>query len=471
MEPAQTNPLPFLRPQAAGQGRRARHAQGMALRGHTARACHGAWQAPPGRADPVGVLVAQGQQRIQDLLPVRYARMLASPFAFLRGAAAVMAADLAHTPAAGPRVQSCGDCHLANFGSYASPEGTPVFDINDFDETLSAPFEWDIKRLGTSLVLAGRQYGLSDGRSRALAVSMARAYAVEMKRLSRLSPLAVWADPIDLSAAIAGFADRRARTLARTLLAQRMESARRHYGLVDTGSGRPALREHRPLVMRLPAHDGVIRKAFARYLATQPAELAVLLDRYALRDVIFKVVGIGSVGTFCAIGLFATADGDMLLLQIKEAQQSVLAPFAGPSPFHNQGQRVVTGQRIMQAQSDIFLGWTHSAGSPDMARDMADLSGAGRQFYVRRLKDARLAAIGSDITAEGLPDYAHLYGRTLARAHARSGDSALISGYVGKGNGFSDAIGSFSVLYADQTKADWITFRKAVKAGRIVAAG
>ncbi|MCE2563553.1 DUF2252 domain-containing protein [Komagataeibacter sp. FNDCF1] len=401
------------------------------------------------------------------MLPVRYARMIASPFAFLRGAAAIMAGDLAHTAAAGPRVQSCGDCHLANFGSYASPEGTPVFDINDFDETLPAPFEWDIKRLGTSLVLSGRENGLSDSRARSLAVSMVQTYVTEIKRLARLSPLEVWSNPIDLSSAIAGFSDRHARRQARLLLAERMESASRHYGLVANGAGMPALREHPPLVMRLPAHEETIRKAFARYVATQPAELAVLLDRYVLRDVIFKVVGIGSVGTFCAIGLFATTDGEMLLLQIKEAGQSVLAPSAGPSLSHNQGRRVVTGQRIMQAQSDIFLGWTHSADRNGPACDMSDFSGVGRQFYVRRLKDARLAAIGSDVTPGGLPDHARLYGRVLARAHARSGDCALISGYVGKGHRFSDAIGSFSVHYADQTKADWSAFCQAVKTGRI----
>ncbi|WP_395371059.1 DUF2252 domain-containing protein [Komagataeibacter diospyri] len=442
-----------------------RHKQGVALRRKTMRAHHAQWHAPRGRPDPVALLVGQGESRIRDLLPVRYGRMMVSPFAFLRGAAVVMASDLAHTPVAGPRVQACGDCHLANFGSYASPEGSPVFDINDFDETLPAPFEWDIKRLGTSLVLAGREGGLSERKARDLAVSMARTYAREMKRLAMLSPLEVWGNPIDLSAAIATFSDRHVRRRAETLLRARMESARCHYGLIDEEGATPSLREHAPLVMRLPAHEDTIRHAFARYVATQPAELAVLLDRYALHDVIFKVVGIGSVGTFCAIGLFATPDGETLLLQIKEAQQSVLAPFAGASVFHNQGQRVVVGQRIMQAETDIFLGCTHTRSGTDPAT--SDLSGAGRQFYIRRLKDARLVAVGADVTPEGLADYAQLYGRTLARAHARSGDSAFISGYLGKGNVFSDAIGCFSTHYADQTEADWTVFTKAIKAGKI----
>lgn len=442
-----------------------RHRQGVALRGRTRRAHHAQWHAPAGRPDPVDLLVRQGAGRIPDLLPVRYGRMMASPFAFLRGAAVVMASDLAHTPAAGPRVQACGDCHMANFGSYASPEGNPVFDINDFDETLPAPFEWDIKRLGTSLVLAGREGGLPGWKARDLAVSMARTYAIEMKHLAMLSPLEIWGNPIDLSAAIATFSDRHARRQAESLLRARMESARCHYGLIDEAGGTPSLREHAPLVMRLPAHEDTIRHAFARYVATQPAELAVLLDRYVLRDVIFKVVGIGSVGTFCAIGLFATPDGETLLLQIKEARQSVLAPHAGASLFHNQGQRVVVGQRIMQAETDIFLGCTHTP--PASGPVAPDLSGAGRQFYVRRLKDARLAAIGADVVPDGLADYAKLYGRTLARAHARSGDSAFISGYLGRGNVFSDAIGCFSTRYADQTKADWKMFTKAIKAGKI----
>lgn len=445
-----------------------RQASGVHLRKKTRRGCHSEWSPPKDRADPVSILVAQGERRIPDLLPIRYGRMSASPFAFLRGAAAVMAADLATTPVAGPRVQSCGDCHLANFGSYASPEGLPVFDINDFDETLPAPFEWDIKRLGTSLVLAGREGGMSDKAARRLAVTMALAYAGEMNRLESMTPLEIWSNRIDLAAAIEGFSDKNVRSRAKTQLADRLESASNHFGLVADDRGAPSLRERPPLVMRLPHHEDTIRQAFARYVATQPPERSILLDRYRLRDVVFKVVGVGSVGTFCAIGLFATADGETLLLQIKEAQRSVMAPFVGEAPFHNQGERVVVGQRIMQAASDAFLGWTHS---PEDGADpqTQTLSGAGRQFYVRRVKDARLAAIGSDVAQEGLADYALLCGRTLARAHARSGDVAIIGGYVGNGKAFCDAIGSFSMLYADQTRTDWSHFRDAIKAGRLSA--
>ncbi|MFT8563947.1 MAG: DUF2252 domain-containing protein [Acetobacter orientalis] len=450
-----------LRPRAL------RYADGAKLRKSAPRSKQAEWQAPTNRKDPVSLLIEQGKQRISALLPVRYARMAASPFAFLRGAATVMAADLAGTMVAGPKVQSCGDCHLANFGSYASPEGIPVFDINDFDETLSAPFEWDIKRLGTSLVLAGREGGLSEKASRALARTMAQTYALEIAYLAPMAPLAIWAERIDLASAIAGFQDKQARKKVQNLLDARLESARNHFGLVAQDSGIPRLTEKPPLVMRLPEQDTTIRAAFARYVATQPPERAILLSRYTLQDVIFKVVGVGSVGTFCAIGLFSTPDNEVLLLQIKEAQPSVLAPYLSPSPFHNQGERVVTGQRIMQTASDPFLGWTHSGGTDEVDGEAATFSVGQRQFYVRRLKDQRLAAIGAEFAQIGLPDYAVLCGRTLARAHARSGDVATLSGYLGTGRAFAEAIATFSTAYADQTKADWKTFCAAIKAGRL----
>lgn len=460
--PAQTA---SLRPRAL------RHAEGVKLRKSAPRTKQAEWHAPKNRMDPVSILVAQGAHRISALLPVRYARMAVSPFAFLRGAAAIMAADLAGTLAAGPKVQSCGDCHLANFGSYASPEGIPVFDINDFDETLSAPFEWDVKRLGTSLVLAGREGGLSESASRALARSMAQSYAQEMARLAPMNPLEIWAERVDLSAAIAGFKDKQARKKVQSLLEARLESARGHFGLVAEDCGTPRLTEKPPLVMRLPEQDDTIRAAFARYVATQPPERVLLLSRYTLQDVIFKVVGVGSVGTFCAIGLFATPDNEVLLLQIKEAQTSVLAPYLTPSPFCNQGERVVTGQRIMQTASDAFLGWTHSGGTDEVDGETGSQPTGQRQFYVRRLKDQRLAAIGAEFAQIGLPDYALLCGRTLARAHARSGDVATLSGYLGAGRAFADAITAFSTAYADQTKADWKVFCAAIKAGRISAQG
>ncbi|MGV4876664.1 DUF2252 domain-containing protein [Acetobacter indonesiensis] len=492
VQPVGATPAPTRDPHFLTRAER--YAKGAGLRRSVRRAMQADWTVPANRVDPVSILVEQGQHRIASLLPVRYERMKASPFAFLRGAAAVMAADLAHTPTTGLTVQACGDCHLANFGSYASPEGLPVFDINDFDETYRAPFEWDVKRLGTSLVLAGEETGLSAKATRALAEEMALTYGSQMTRLAALTPLQVWLDRVDLMDAIAHFGDKKVRARIEAALAKRLDSASKHFGLVADDTGAPSLREHPPLVVRLPAQEDAIRHAFARYCETQPAERLALLNRYRLRDVIFKVVGVGSVGTFCAIGLFATPDGDVLLLQIKEAQTSVLAPFVPAAPHYtNQGERVVTGQRMMQAVSDAFLGWTHSDGTaasgilPDAGQattapaslsheasstpkvSVADLSGTDRQFYVRRVKDQRLAAIGADFAQEGLADYARLCGRVLARAHARSGDVAAIAGYIGKGSAFADGIADFSTAYAAQTHKDWSTFTTALKKGGLGA--
>lgn len=441
---------------------------GAKLRKSMPRAAQAEWTLPVNRVDPIEILKQQGLTRISCLLSIRYDRMKVSPFTFLRGAAAVMAQDLANAPVSGIRVQSCGDCHLANFGSYASPEGVPVFDINDFDETLDAPFEWDIKRLGTSLVLSGQESGLSPKASRQLVKTMSLSYTQQMARLAGMTPLQVWVDRIDLMAAISDFEDPKVKAKAEKLLSDRLDAAKGYFGLVSSDKSGPSLKEKPPLVMRLPDQEETIRLAFARYIATQPPERAILLKRYNLRDVIFKVVGIGSVGTFCAIGLFATADGETMLLQIKEAQTSVLEAGAPPSPFKNQGERVVTGQRIMQAVSDTFLGWTHSNAS--IGGDTPDMAGAGRQFYVRRVKDSRLAAIGADVAQEGLEDYARLCGRTLARAHARSGNASMISGYLGKGAGFADAMTEFSEVYAQQTKIDWKNFVAALEHGRLATA-
>lgn len=447
-----------------------RYEEGQKLRKHVPRSAHAVWEAPKGRADPVALLIEQGKSRIQDLLPIRYERMRASPFAFLRGSAIVMAADLAGTPVSGPQVQSCGDCHMANFGSYASADGIAVFDINDFDETYLAPFEWDLKRLGTSLVLASEEEGDSAKQALYNAFLMAKTYQAEMIRLSAMSPLEIWSDRIDLAAAIEDFADKNTRKTIRDRLEARLASARDHFGLVSFDKQRPRFKIKPPLVMRLPEEDGTIREAFARYMATQPPERKILLARYRLEDTLFKVVGVGSVGTYCAIGLFATADGETLLLQIKEAQESVLASHVSGPRFDNEGERVVVGQRIMQASSDSFLGWTHSA--TQTGQDKASFfSGAHKQFYVRRLKDSRLAAIGADVAQEGLDDYARLCGRALARAHARSGDVAMISGYLGTGNSFAEALVTFSEHYAKQTRLDWKQFNKAIDAGVIASSG
>ena len=447
--------------------RAARRDVGIALRQTTSRHAHAAWDAPQDRLDPVAILEAQSATRIPELVPIRYGRMRASPLAFLRGAAAIMAADLVGTPSTGPRVQACGDCHLANFGSYATPEGAPVFDINDFDETVPAPFEWDVKRLAASFVLAGRADSLHERDCRDVAERAVLAYAREIGDLAALTPLAAWGARVDLDAAIATIGNDRQRRRIRKRLDQRLHAAAHHYGLLDAGGGSVRLREKPPLVVRLPRHDEAAHLAFTRYASTLSPERRLLLARYRLRDVVFKVVGVGSVGTFCAIGLFATEDHEPLLLQIKEAQASVLEPFAGASFYTEPGERVVTGQRIMQVASDVFLGWSDSFGRHHASDGQ---EGRRRFFYVRRLKDARLAALGAEIEGSGLGDYAELCGRTLGRAHARSADIAMLAGYLGKGRAFSSAVVEFAASYADQTERDWRGFNDALEAGRINAA-
>jgi uncharacterized protein (DUF2252 family) len=421
------------------------------------RSAHAHWAQIGQRPDPVGIIAAQNASRIQPLVPLRMGRMKANPFAFLRGAAALMAADLGAMPNSGLTVQACGDAHLMNFGSFASPEGAPLFDVNDFDETLPAPFEWDVKRLAASLAVAGRVHGLSDKMCRALARRTTHAYRRMIDELASVPPLDAWRARIDLEAAIEDVSDRDIRKQTRIRVHQAVQASRDAYGHLVSREGTLRLPERPPAVYRMGPEEQTAHAAFASYLASLEEERRVLVERYRLRDVAFKAVGVGSVGMFCAIGLFATADHDILLLQLKAAQPSVLAPYAGDSAYANQGQRVVVGQRMMQAAPDVFLGWN---------KTVAD----ERHFYVRLLKDSHLATIGATLDGGALPFYARLCGRTLARSHARSGDSAEISGYLGDGDSFDDAIAEFAIAYADQTNADYEAFLAAIRAGRIEAA-
>ena len=432
-----------------------RRAKGADWRRQVPFSAQAEWQPPVNRTDPVEVLIEQGKTRIAELLPVRYARMKADPFAFLRGAAAIMAADLASGPSTGLRVQACGDCHLANFGAYATPEGTPVFDVNDFDETLPAPFEWDVKRLAVSLVLAGRVAKASERECRSLARTATKSYRRHLAQLALLAPLAAWSSRIDLAATIADIDSAKIRRKIEQRRTAVLEGGANHFGLVEQKNGAWKIRDKPPLVRHLSHHELHAHQAFASYAETLQEDRRVLLQRYHRRDIAFKIVGVGSVGTFCAIGLFVADDGSPLLLQIKEAQDSVLAPFAGASDYANHGQRVVVGQRMMQAATDVFLGWTQNPVNE-------------RYFYVRRLKDPGLANIGTRLEAE-LPFYAALCGRTLARAHARAGDAVALSGYMGEENEFDKAIAEFAMAYAGQTERDWRALLDAIKAGRINA--
>ena len=439
-----------------------RRQAGHDLRRLVPRRLHATWKTFADRRDPLDTLIDTSRHRISSLLPIRYGRMQPSAFAFLRGSAAIMAADLATTPTSGIWVQSCGDCHHANFGVYAAPDGTPVFDVNDFDETLPAPFEWDLKRLATSFVVDGRSRNLPERICRDLARNVVSAYRQYMAMLVRLDPQRAWCSRIDVTKLLQGIRDTKLRQRELKRLRIAVEAHRSGYRkLLERRKSGWRIRPHPPLIPRFVAPQDdtlelVAHTAFEAYKVNQPEERGILLDRYRLTDTAFKVVGIGSVGTFCALGLFAKRDGATLLLQLKEAQQSVLAPYAAPSVYLNQGQRVVTGQRIMQGENDKFLGWTQEHVS-DQDR------------YVRQLKDSRLAAIGETIADGALPCYATLCGMALARAHARSGDAARIAGYMGSGSSFDMAIADFALAYSGQVESDWRVFVEAIKSGVIEA--
>ncbi len=439
-----------------------RRQAGQALRKVVPRSLHASWKPSVNRRDPIQTLIDSDRHLLSHLLPIRYGRMRASPFTFLRGAASVMAADLAETPTSGLWTQSCGDCHLANFGTFASPDGAPVFDVNDFDETLPAPFEWDLKRLATSFAVDACARGEPDKVVRHLARTVVLSYRAHMTEMIKLDPLTAWHLCIDVPQVLQGIEDTRLRERELKRLHLATETSHRGYPkLIERHDGRWRIRARPPLLMPLSGqaddtHELAARAAFESYKLSLPEERRVLADRYKLADVAFKVVGIGSIGTFCAIGLFVTSDDATLLLQVKEARTSVLAPFAGPSLYANQGQRVVVGQRIMQTTPDIFLGWTEDRGDD-------------QHCYVRHLKDSHLAMIGNDIAAQALPHHAVLCGATLARAHARSGDTARIAGYMGSGGVFDAAIAEFAMVYAQQVERDWRLFLEAIKGGVIEA--
>ena len=439
-----------------------RRRAGQNLRHVVPRSRHAEWSPPADRRDPREILQETSRHRISSLLPIRYGRMQRSPFAFMRGSAAVMAADLAHTPVSSIWVQACGDCHLANFGIIAALDGTPLFDINDFDETLPAPFEWDVKRLAASFAVDARGRGMSDRAAHQLARAVTRAYRLRMAKLMRLDPLSVWRARIDVLRVLRGIKNDRVRARELKRLHGAVAAQRAGYPkLLVRRKGAWRIRPEPPLVLPLSdqnddTHELVARTAFESYKFSLPEERMVLLDRYRLVDVAFKVVGIGSVGTFCAIGLFVTRDHGTLLLQLKEAQESVLAPHTAPSVYVNQAQRVVTGQRIMQGERDVFLGWTQEHRSD-------------QQCYVRQLRESRLASVAIELAEEALPSYAILCGNALARAHARSSDAARISGYLGSGDAFDVAIADFAVSYAAQVERDWRLFVDAIKSGAIEA--
>jgi uncharacterized protein (DUF2252 family) len=430
----------------------ARYEQGIVLRRKTPREAHAELNNYPGR-NPVALLAEGDRSRVQELVPERYKRMLVSPFTFLRGAATVMAQDLAHVPRAGINVQGCGDCHLMNFGAFATPEELILFDINDFDETLpGVDFTVDLKRLAASVAVAGLDAKFASRRARAAAASTVEAYRLHMRSLAKLSPLEIWHSRIELPREIKHLDDPVLRRRLQAVLHKAGRSLERDDNFPHLVKGDDKIADKRPTIYhfdrRTDPRDRVDpQEVFASYRKRLPPALLYLLDRYTLKDTAFKAVGVGSVGTFCAVSLFMSGDGTPLFLQFKEARKSALECL-GPKFGGHPGRRVVEGQRAMQAASDIFLGWTEDEIS-------------GRHFYVRQLKNRRLGTIGEFVEEEALVNYARLCGRTLARAHARSGDPAMIAGYLGKNAAMDDALASFAMAYAKRTKQDYELLAKA----------
>ena len=437
-----------------------RMAAGKALRDRTPRTSHARWKAAAGRPNPIELLRSFDRGRIQQLLPIRYGRMRASPFAFFRGAAALMAADLAATPVTGLRVQACGDCHAANFGGFGSPERRLVFDINDFDETLPAPWEWDVKRLAASVVLGSRELGAKERYCEDTARAVAGTYRERMREYARMRALEVWYSELEAEILVERAkkaedqkfwraVEKNARLqTAGTLLPKITEVEDGQRRIIDA----PPLIYHPRQFER--ARDRVI-KMFHQYRHTLPEERRVILDRYQIVDVARKVVGVGSVGTRCAVVLLMAGAPDPLFLQFKEATASVLEPYAGKSRYENQGERVVTGQRMLQSASDVFLGWTRDDD--------------GRDYYFRQLRDMKMRIDFESMTKAEWFEYVEICGWALARAHARTGDAAKIGGYLGRNDTFDGAIAEFALAYADQAEKDHAALVKAIRTGRVPA--
>jgi uncharacterized protein (DUF2252 family) len=437
-----------------------RQAAGKALRQTVPRSLHRDWHPKRDRPDPLELLEKSNQQRIPDLIPIRHWRMMQSPFTFFRGSAIIMAADLATTPTTGIQVQACGDCHLLNFGGFATPERNLIFDLNDFDETLIAPWEWDVKRLVTSLVLAGRDLQLSDQDGSEVALAAAQAYRLAIAQYSQMRTLEVWYARLDADMLIEHAPDEDTRKhwekMATRAFNRTLDQAVAQ--LTEVVEGQRRFIDNPPLLYHLPNQTEYFEQIhilFEQYRDTLQVDRQFLLDRYRLVDVALKVVGVGSVGTHCGVALLLDDNDDPLLLQYKEARPSVLEPYAGKSPYPHEGQRIVSGQRLMQAASDIFLGWTTNV--------------QGQDFYFRQLKDMKTAIKLKGMSARSLEDYAEICGSALARAHARTGDSALISGYLGKSDAFDQAVTDFAVAYAYQVEQDHRMLVEAIQSGQIEA--
>jgi uncharacterized protein (DUF2252 family) len=453
-----------------------RAARGRAARSECPRSSHAGFELADDR-DPVAILEAQAPARVTELVPIRYGRMLVSPFTFYRGAAAVMAHDLASTPRAGLRVQLCGDAHLSNVGGYASPERALVFDLNDFDETLPGPFEWDVKRLAASFEIAGRDRNFTDAERKAAVLSAVRSYREWMRKLAEVRNLDVWYARLDVETMERNLREQQAKRQAAGIAkaaekARTKDSLKAFAKLTHEVDGEPRIVSDPPLIVPvselaeeagMPADEieAPLHRLFRQYRHTLQQNRRHLLEDFRWVDLARKVVGVGSVGTRCWILLLLGRDkDDPLFLQIKEAQPSVLEPYLGKSEYTNHGERVVVGQQLMQATSDIFLGWIHADAE-------TTLDGVPRDFYVRQLWDWKTSVDLDTILPMGLELYGQVCGFLLARAHARSGDRIAMASYLGKGDTFDRALHEFAVAYADQNERDHAALRKAADEGRI----
>ncbi len=446
---------------AKGMSRAEAYAFGKKLREACPRESHAGWTPPKGRPDAVDLVLEAEKGRLPDLLPLRHGRMAKSAFTFYRGAALTMASDLATTPVSGLQVQACGDAHLCNFGGFATPERKIIFSINDLDETLPAPWEWDVKRLAASFVVASRDNGLSEAVAKGAALASVRSYRESMARFSEMKSLELWYRSMTVEEVLAEIPPVRRKILLKRIQKEQAKSRGEELfpKLAEHREGTPVIKDLLPTIFHtednLPGEvNKVIHDAFAAYRGTLPHSTQALLDRFEPRDAAVKVVGVGSVGTLCLVLLLTAGDDDPLFLQVKEARPSVLEPYAGKSVFPNHGQRVVNGYRLMQPASDVFLGWSR---------------GTKRDFFFRQLRDMKLGPMVETFGKAEMPVFATFCGRALALAHARSGSSAALSGYMGKSGTFDRAIASFALAYADQNEKDHTALMRAIKSGKVEA--
>jgi uncharacterized protein (DUF2252 family) len=443
--------------------RNERYAMGKESRKTCPRSSHAKWQAPANRPDPVDLVMESDKERIPKLIPLRHGRMAKTAFTFYRGAALNMASDLSQTPVSGIHVQACGDAHLCNFGGFATPERNVIFSINDLDETLPAPWEWDVKRLAASFAVACRNNNLNESVAREAVLECVRSYRENMVVYSKMKAMELWHFSLGADKLVSGLKDPdfRARGEKRLAKERGRSISEEIFPKLDKGAGKfTFIKDQLPTIFHMEGHSPgevaeAVIEAFSLYRESLSPANRLLLDRYELRDAAIKVVGVGSVGTSCWVLLLMTGDGEPFFLQAKEARKSVLEQYAGNSIYPNHGQRVINGYRIMQPFSDPFLGWTQGRG--------------GKHFFFRQLRDIKISVRVETFGKTEMLIYADWCGQTLALSHARSGDAAMLSGYMGKRDVFDKAIAGFSIAYADQNEKDHATFIRAIKDGKIEA--